>query len=81
MADLVEYDKVVKAFFIIVWKRHAKEPALYCNNCNFLFPESVSLIPLPPPPASEISDILRCRLCDRLVDPEFRFSPFCGSSL
>ncbi|XP_021652009.2 uncharacterized protein LOC110643818 [Hevea brasiliensis] len=82
MADLVENDKVLKLFFVPVWKWPSKEPAVYCNNCNLMFPRS---FPLPPPEThpsdSVVSESLRCRFCDRVVEPEFRFCPFCGSSL
>ncbi|KAI9097957.1 hypothetical protein K1719_025728 [Acacia pycnantha] len=82
-ADLVEYDKVLKLFFVPVWRWPGKEPLLYCNNCKFLFPQSYSL---PPPPTStsslpEVFDVLRCRFCDRVVEADFRFCPFCGSEL
>ncbi|WCJ44348.1 hypothetical protein M5689_025019 [Euphorbia peplus] len=80
MADLVEYDKVLKLFFVPVWKWPAKDPAMYCNNCKFIFPESFSL---PPDSVSSsvVSESLRCRFCDRVVESQFRFCPFCGSSL
>ncbi|OAY58274.1 uncharacterized protein LOC122723126 [Manihot esculenta] len=80
MADLVEYEKVLKLFFVPVWKWPGKEPAVYCNNCNLMFPRS---FPLPPPKThpSVVSESLRCHLCNRVVEPEFRFCPFCGSSL
>ncbi|KAH1100327.1 hypothetical protein GYH30_035476 [Glycine max] len=41
--DLVNYDKVLKLFFV--------------------------------------PGALRCRLCDRAVEADFRFCPFCGSEL
>ncbi|CAN1140791.1 hypothetical protein LINPERPRIM_LOCUS25053 [Linum perenne] len=44
---------------------------MHCNNCNIFFPES-----LYPPPPSMIGVILRCQICDRLVEVEFRFCPF-----
>ncbi|XP_060673170.1 uncharacterized protein LOC132803733 [Ziziphus jujuba] len=83
-ADLVEYEKVLKAFFVPVWRWPGKDPAMYCNNCKLFFPESYSLPhhpnsePLPPPADSES---LRCRFCDRVVEPDFRFCPFCGSAM
>ncbi|XP_061341969.1 uncharacterized protein LOC133303998 [Gastrolobium bilobum] len=83
-ADMVEYDKVLKLFFVPVWRWPGKEPLLYCDNCKFLFPRSYSLPPnadagTPLPPA--VSDALRCRFCDRVVESDFRFCPFCGSEL
>ncbi|EEF48339.1 uncharacterized protein LOC8274069 [Ricinus communis] len=83
MADLVEYEKVLKLFFIPVYKWPGKEPAMYCNNCNLMFPRSFSF----PPPRTDsvspsaVSDGLRCHFCDRVAEPEFRFCPFCGNSL
>ncbi|KAJ0024983.1 hypothetical protein Pint_08177 [Pistacia integerrima] len=66
-ADLVEYEKVLKVFFVPVWKWPGKEPLMHCNNCNLFFPPALSKS--------------GCRFCDRVVDPEFRFCPFCGSAL
>ncbi|KAI4307268.1 hypothetical protein L6164_030472 [Bauhinia variegata] len=80
-ADLVEYEKVLKLFFVPVWRWPGKEPAMYCNNCKFLFPQSYSLPPPPNADSSALPDVLRCRLCDRVVDADFRFCPYCGSSL
>jgi hypothetical protein len=81
-ADLVEYEKVLKLFFVPVWRWQGKEPVMYCNNCNLFFPRSYSLPPPPPPTAdSAVSAVLRCRSCDQAVEPDFRFCPFCGSAL
>ncbi|XP_061969191.1 uncharacterized protein LOC133692338 [Populus nigra] len=83
-ADLVEYEKVLKLFFIPVWKWPGKETAMHCNNCNLIFPQSFSH---PPPksdyslPRSVVTESLRCHFCDRVVESEFKFCPFCGSSL
>ncbi|MED6208652.1 hypothetical protein PIB30_047245 [Stylosanthes scabra] len=84
-ADLVEYEKVLKLFFVPVWRWPGKEPLLYCDNCRFMFPQSFSL---PPPPEKStspspeaISNALRCRFCDRSVEAHFRFCPFCGYEL
>ncbi|XP_022861458.1 uncharacterized protein LOC111381846 [Olea europaea var. sylvestris] len=82
-ADLVDYEKVLKLFFVPVWRWPGKQPLLHCSNCKLFFPESFS----PPPPSSteipvEVKrDALRCQFCAREVDPGFRFCPFCGSAL
>ncbi|XP_010242814.1 PREDICTED: uncharacterized protein LOC104587062 [Nelumbo nucifera] len=82
VADLVEYEKVLKMFFVPVWRWPGKEPAMYCNDCSLMFPQSFSL---PPPPRSDsppsLPDVLRCHSCARVVEPEFSFCPFCGSAL
>ncbi|XAR55564.1 hypothetical protein NMG60_11035673 [Bertholletia excelsa] len=82
IADLVECEKVLKLFFVPVWRWPGKEPLMYCKDCNFLFPPNLSppLSGESPPPAA-FPDVLRCRFCSRGVDPQFRFCPFCGSSL
>ena len=83
-ADLVEYDKVLKLFFVPVWRWPGKEPIMYCGNCKLLFPQSYSLPPRTDPslpPSAAVFDVLRCRFCDRAVDADFRFCPFCGSEL
>jgi RNA polymerase subunit RPABC4/transcription elongation factor Spt4 len=79
-ADLVEYEKVLKIFFVPVWRWPGKEPVMYCNNCKLFLPRSYSL---PPPQTAEsaVSDVSRCRFCDRAVEPDFSFCPFCGSAL
>ncbi|XP_050230340.1 uncharacterized protein LOC126679365 [Mercurialis annua] len=77
MADLVEYDKVVKLFFVPVYRWPAKEPSMYCNNCNLMFPQSFP----PTSPSAAVSESLRCYSCDRLLHPDFKFCPFCGASL
>ncbi|KAG7980738.1 hypothetical protein I3843_05G199100 [Carya illinoinensis] len=78
-ANLVEYEKVLKLFFVPVWRWRGKEPLMHCNNCNLFFPPSYSL---PPPPSdSAVPDVLRCRFCKRPVEPEFSFCPFCGSAV
>lgn len=73
-ADLVEYEKVLKLFFVPVWRWPGKEPVMRCNDCNLFFPQPLS----PPPPEKEAA--LRCGFCAREVDPAFRFCPFCGSA-
>ncbi|KAF6152804.1 hypothetical protein GIB67_004633 [Kingdonia uniflora] len=80
LADLVEEEKVLKLFFVPVWRWLGKEPVIYCNNCSTFFPPSTSL---PPPPSHMPSppDGLRCHSCARVVDPQFSFCPYCGYSL
>ncbi|KAJ7965558.1 Large-conductance mechanosensitive channel like [Quillaja saponaria] len=79
-ADLVGYEKVLKLFFVPVWRSPGKEPAMYCDNCKLFFPQSYSF---PPPPQIDPSlpDVLRCRFCNGVVEPDFSFCPFCGSAL
>ncbi|KAL3840015.1 hypothetical protein ACJIZ3_024606 [Penstemon smallii] len=78
-ADLVEYDKVLKLFFVPVWRWPGKQPLMHCDNCNLFFPQSFSA---PPPPPSLPEHMKKeCQFCARQVEPGFRFCPFCGSSL
>ncbi|XP_031504590.1 uncharacterized protein LOC116267146 [Nymphaea colorata] len=84
-AALVEYENVLKLFFVPVWRWPGKSPALYCDNCSLLIPYRYSSFP-PPSDGSgsdspTLPDVLRCHSCARVVDPEFRFCPFCGSCL
>lgn len=83
MADLVEYEKVLRAFFVPVWRWPGKDQLLHCNNCNLFFPPQLSADSSPrrTMEVSEQLDVLRCRFCERAVEPEFSFCPFCGSSL
>ncbi|GAB4844173.1 hypothetical protein Ancab_037539 [Ancistrocladus abbreviatus] len=80
-ADLVDYDKVLKLFFVPVWRWPGTEPVLYCDNCKLFFPESFTLPPPPPLSSTSLPDVLRCYSCTRAVDREFRFCPYCGASL
>ncbi|KAK4389674.1 hypothetical protein Sango_2304400 [Sesamum angolense] len=77
-ADLVEYEKVLKLFFVPVWRWPGKQPLMHCDNCNLFFPQSFS-----PSAEKEVKEAaaLRCQYCAREVDPTFRFCPFCGSAL
>ncbi|KAJ1376411.1 Zinc-ribbon 15 [Sesbania bispinosa] len=79
--DLVEYDKVLKLFFVPVWRWPGKDPLLFCQNCKFFFPQSYSLPPPPPNGDATLPDALRCRFCQREVAAEFSFCPYCGSEL
>ncbi|KAL5704381.1 hypothetical protein ACHQM5_022820 [Ranunculus cassubicifolius] len=78
-SDLVEYEKVLKLFFIPVYRWPGKEPLMHCNNCNLFFPQSISSPSTMD--ALNSSAVLRCRSCDRRVEAQFRFCPFCGTSL
>ncbi|XP_057809565.1 uncharacterized protein LOC131023926 [Salvia miltiorrhiza] len=70
-ADLVEYEKVLKAFFVPVWRWPGKEPLMHCKDCNLFFP----------PEKEAVEAALRCHFCSRHVDASFRFCPYCGSGL
>ncbi|KAL6217117.1 hypothetical protein ACLB2K_010334 [Fragaria x ananassa] len=78
-ADLVDYEKVLKLFFVPVWRWPGKEPLMHCNNCKLFFPQNYAL----PPPRedSTAEELLRCRVCDRRVEAEFSFCPYCGSAM
>ncbi|KAF8411768.1 hypothetical protein HHK36_004326 [Tetracentron sinense] len=80
-ADLVDYEKVLKLFFVPVWRWPGRDPLLYCTNCSLFFPPLLSAPPPPPPPPPSLPDVLRCHSCARVVDPDFSFCPFCGSAL
>ncbi|KAK1290669.1 hypothetical protein QJS10_CPB18g00805 [Acorus calamus] len=81
LSDLVDTEKVLKLFFVPVmtW---SSGTSLSCTNCGLLFPPSLS--PPPSPREMEGSDDLitrRCWSCARVLDPGFRFCPFCGSEI
>ncbi|PKA51711.1 hypothetical protein AXF42_Ash003078 [Apostasia shenzhenica] len=77
-ADLVECEKVLKLFFVPVWRWPGRVPAFRCRDCSFLFPQSLPIDG--DAPDSAIADI-RCHSCTRPVDPQFRFCPYCGFAL
>ncbi|XP_058091294.1 uncharacterized protein LOC131237501 [Magnolia sinica] len=84
-ADLVEYEKVLKLFFVPVYRWPAKEPVIYCNRCSLILPQPPFSLPRDgessETSSAMVSDVLRCHSCARVVDPEFRFCPYCGSEL
>ncbi|GJN14507.1 hypothetical protein PR202_gb01346 [Eleusine coracana subsp. coracana] len=77
-ADLVETEKVLKLFFVPVWRWPGKDPAYLCRECGLLAPRSLGAEPGQPPLLPRDG---RCGACSRAVDPQFRFCPFCGSAL
>ncbi|KAL9681199.1 hypothetical protein QQ045_012980 [Rhodiola kirilowii] len=79
-ADLVDYEKVLKVFFVPVWRWPGKEPLMHCRDCSLFFPPSLSPPP-PPTSAGAILDAVKCQFCERGVDREFSFCPYCGASL
>ncbi|KAL6504542.1 hypothetical protein OROGR_026465 [Orobanche gracilis] len=77
-ADLVEYENVLKLFFVPVWRWPGKHPLMRCENCSLFFPQSL----LRSPRDTEVSDAAsRCQFCAREMGEGFRFCPFCGSAL
>ncbi|KAJ3707681.1 hypothetical protein LUZ61_011386 [Rhynchospora tenuis] len=81
-ADLVETQKVLKLFFVPVWRWQSKDPMYYCRDCSFLFPHSLPTEGGEEREASYFPRVSsKCRACARGVDPKFRFCPYCGSSL
>uniref|UniRef100_A0A7C8YMF6 Zinc-ribbon 15 domain-containing protein n=1 Tax=Opuntia streptacantha TaxID=393608 RepID=A0A7C8YMF6_OPUST len=79
--NLVEYEKVLKLFFVPVWRWPGKEPLLHCPNCNIIYPQSFSLPPPPPPSSEVVPEVLRCHSCGRNIEAEYSFCPFCGVAL
>ncbi|KAJ4747735.1 zinc-ribbon domain protein [Rhynchospora pubera] len=80
-ADLVETQKVLKLFFVPVWRWQSKDSMYYCRDCSFLFPHSLPNGGGQERDASYFPRDSKCRACARGVDPKFRFCPYCGSSL
>ncbi|KAL6848792.1 hypothetical protein ACP4OV_021375 [Aristida adscensionis] len=82
-ADLVETERVLKLFFVPVWRWPGKDPAYLCRECRLLAPGSLGGAGEPwgqqPPPMMPRD--ARCGACSRVVDPQFRFCPFCGAAL
>ncbi|RAL37346.1 hypothetical protein DM860_000040 [Cuscuta australis] len=76
-ADLVDYEKVLKLFFVPVRRRPGDKPAMYCDNCKLFFPQTLA----PPPPRSKHPDALSCRSCGREAEADFRFCPYCGAEM
>nr|XP_043613821.1 uncharacterized protein LOC122585763 [Erigeron canadensis] len=73
-ADLVETNKVLKLFFVPVYRWPGKDQVMHCNSCGLFYPPMLS-------PDFEPSEKPRCQFCDRAVSSDFRFCPFCGSAL
>nr|DAD36030.1 TPA_asm: hypothetical protein HUJ06_006670 [Nelumbo nucifera] len=70
VADLVEYEKVLKMFFFPVWWWPGKDPTMYCKNCLLIF-SSFAYIPTQPNPIYK----------DWVIEPVFNFCPFCSLAL
>ncbi|KAL4592938.1 hypothetical protein LXL04_005946 [Taraxacum kok-saghyz] len=64
-ADLVDTNKVLKLFFVPVWRWPGKDQLMHCNNCGLFYPPSLS-------PNS--AENLRCQFCARELDSDFRIS-------
>ncbi|KAH7685429.1 hypothetical protein IHE45_04G038500 [Dioscorea alata] len=77
-ADLVESEKVLKLFFVPVWRWRSGGQGFYCRDCGLLWPHALE-------DSGEkrrmIEGVLKCGNCERVVEPEFKFCPFCGSDL
>ncbi|EFJ13311.1 hypothetical protein SELMODRAFT_100903 [Selaginella moellendorffii] len=71
-ADLVDYDKVLKAFFVPVWRWPAKGPGISCNDCGLLVPADFM---------EESKAPLKCWSCSTPLSPSFRYCPSCGSPI
>ncbi|XP_020581353.1 uncharacterized protein LOC110025286 [Phalaenopsis equestris] len=41
ITDLVDREKVLKLFFVPLWRWSDKQPVFFCRNCSFLFPQSL----------------------------------------
>lgn len=79
-ASLVEYDNVVRVFFVPVWKWSGDNPAIKCSSCPFLMPrhkfDPVAAADRTP------SHLLQCWSCSSpLESANFKFCPYCGASL
>ncbi|KAJ0972021.1 hypothetical protein J5N97_019980 [Dioscorea zingiberensis] len=77
-ADLVEREKVLKLFFVPVWRWRSEARDFYCRDCGLLWPQSMESFD---EKQRSIEGVLRCGNCDRVVESEFKFCPFCGSEL
>ncbi|KAG4194290.1 hypothetical protein ERO13_A06G045000v2 [Gossypium hirsutum] len=69
-ADLVEYEKVLKLFFVPVWRWPGKDPLLHCNNCKLFFPQDLSF---PPPKIDSSSAAV---FVTSLLSPSSGSAPF-----
>ncbi|PIN07529.1 hypothetical protein CDL12_19912 [Handroanthus impetiginosus] len=69
-ADLVQYEKVLRFYFVPIMRWPGKEPLMKCRDCSNFFPHSFS-------PVATTA----CQSCASNVDAAFKFCPFCGSSI
>ncbi|XP_071696776.1 uncharacterized protein [Rutidosis leptorrhynchoides] len=76
-ADLVDTNKVLKLFFVPVYRWPSKDQFMHCNNCGLFYPPSLSTSSH----EFHVSNNRQCQFCNRAVDSDFRFCPFCGSAL
>ncbi|KAJ3707679.1 hypothetical protein LUZ61_011384 [Rhynchospora tenuis] len=65
-ADLVKTLKVLKLFFVPVWRWKSKDPMYYCRDCSLLFPHSLPTEGGEEREASYFPRDSKCRaLCER----------------
>ncbi|CAM6088749.1 unnamed protein product [Calypogeia fissa] len=85
-ASLVEYDNVFRAFFIPIWRSAGNNPAIRCDNCNFLLPFeqyqrlASRLTPRLEQRTEPSAPLMRCWSCSSVLQPDFQFCPHCGAS-
>lgn len=88
-ASVVEYDNVLRLFFVPVWKWSGDNPAVKCTSCPFLMPlDNFSNIrsnrtgPVEEGDWTPTAGKLQCWSClSPLSSVNFKFCPYCGASL
>lgn len=89
-ADIAEVDRVLRVFFLPVWRKREKWPEVVCRSCGFQMPlpqyerlaqdaaaQRSLRQPPPPPSAPELS----CPVCSAPLDFGFRYCPRCGAEI
>ncbi|XP_024403582.1 uncharacterized protein [Physcomitrium patens] len=89
-ADLVEYDNVLRLFFLPVWKWSGDNPAIKCTSCPFLMPSSKlnsieirrKLGSVQPDEWTPRAAQRQCWSCLAPIESvNFKFCPQCGAAL
>ncbi|KAG0556994.1 hypothetical protein KC19_11G093900 [Ceratodon purpureus] len=82
-ASLVEYDNVLRMFFVPVWKWSGDNPAVKCTSCPFLTPShKFNNLRRNRPGLVEQGAKSQCWSCLSPLDSaNFKFCPYCGASL
>jgi hypothetical protein len=74
---LKRLDHYVTLFFIPLFRVKRGERFLECERCGGLFDETGRQ----PSRGFEYTPYQICPKCDRRLDPEFKFCPYCGENM
>ena len=75
-AYLKRVDHYLSLFFIPLFPVKKGNPFLICENCNTIFDEHSYRMDVDQKVGEK-----RCPHCERRIDPDFTFCPYCGKAI